>query len=243
MKSLKYFVISAFLLLSSTGCKKMLQVSPEGEFAPDNVLTSEAGIKALLFSAYQNYQEQPNMRDILNIAEVTTDMAFNSGGNENLFLTQFINFAWDPSMTQFQGDNWGPSYRIIRDANLVLESIADVQTSEDVKKQIAAEARFLRALSYITLYGWYGPVPLRTSSKQDADLAKVTDEEMKAFIETEMNDCVTDLPDPGKEEALGRATKGAALGLLTKFLLNTKQWQKAANAAERVIDQIGRAHV
>ena len=71
----------------------MLEVTPEGEFAPSNVLTSQAGIKSLLYSAYQNYQNQPNTRDIINISEVTTDMAINSGGNENLFLTQFINFA------------------------------------------------------------------------------------------------------------------------------------------------------
>jgi hypothetical protein len=236
MKTLKYIVLSACLLISSAGCKKMLQVTPEAEFAPANVLASESGIKALLFSSYQNYQDQPNMRDVINIAEVTTDMAFNTGGNENLYLTQFINFAWDPSMTQFQGVNWGPSYRVIRDANLVLESINNVQASDATKKQFTAEARFLRALAYVTLYNWYGPVPLRTSSTQDSNLPKATDDQMKTFIETEMNTAVTDLPDPGKEEALGRATKGAALGILTKFLLNTRQWQKAADAAKRVMD-------
>lgn len=214
----------------------MLGVSPEAEFAPDNVLTSEAGIKALLFSAYQNYQGQSNMKDVINIAEVTTDMAFNSGGNENLFLTQFINFSWDASVSQFQGGNWGPSYRVIRDANLVLESIDNVQAGDAFKKQIAAEARFLRALAYITLYNWYGPVPLRISSKQDANLAKATDAELKSFVETELNTSITDLPDPGKEEGTGRATKGAALGLLTKFLLNTKQWDKTESAAKRLMD-------
>ncbi|MCX2574090.1 RagB/SusD family nutrient uptake outer membrane protein [Pedobacter sandarakinus] len=236
MKSKIIISLSVCLLVLTGGCKKILEVTPEAEFAPANVLTSEAGVKALLFSAYQNYQEQPNMRDVINLAEVTTDMAFNSGGNENLYLTQFINFAWDPSISQFQGVNWGPSYRIIRDANLVLESIATVESTDAFKKQIGAEARFLRALAYVTLYNWYGPVPLRISSKQEPELARASDDEMKTFIESELNAVVDGLPDPGKEEAFGRATKGAALGLLTKFMLNTKQWQKASDAAKRVMD-------
>jgi hypothetical protein len=46
---------------------------------------------------------------------------------------------------------------------------------------------------------------------------------------------VTDLPDPGKEVAFGRATKGAAYAALAKFLLNTKQWQKAADVSQSLI--------
>jgi len=236
MKLLRYIILSLCLIITFSGCKKMLEVVPEGEFAPDNVLTSQAGIKALLYSAYQNYQNQPNTRDIINISEVTTDMAINSGGNENLFLTQFINFAWDPSIGQVQTAIWGPSYRVIRDANLVLENIDKVQATDQVKLLYASEARFLRALSYANLYSWYGPVPLKVNSTQEQNQARATDDEIKSFIETELNACVEGLPDPGKEEVFGRATKGAALGILAKFLLNTRQWQKAADAAKRVMD-------
>ncbi len=41
---------------------------------------------------------------------------------------------------------------------------------------------------------------------------------------------------PLKQSEYGRATKGAALGFLTKFYLNTKQWQKCADAAQKVMD-------
>ena len=214
----------------------MLEVTPQGEFAPANVLTSEPGMKSLLYSAYQNFQGQPNTKDIINISEVTTDMAINSGGNENLYLTQFINFAWDPSISQLQSVVWAPSYRVVRDANLVLENIDNLKSADAVKLLYASEARFLRAMSYANLYSWYGPVPLRTSSAQEKNLIRATDDEIKAFIEKELNECIAGLPDPGKEEVFGRATKGAALGTLAKFLLNTKQWQKAADASKRIID-------
>ncbi len=217
-------------------CESMLDIEPEAEFAPANVLTTENGIKSLLYSAYQNFQGQTAMKDVINFSEVTTDMAFNTGGNENLYLTQFINFSWDPSVTQLQGIIWGPYYRVIRDANSVLENIENVQISDEKRRLFVAEARFLRAYCYAYLYSWYGTVPLRTSSAQAKDLARAQESELASFIETELEACVADLPNPGAEELWGRANSGAALAVLSKFLLNTKQWEKAATATQRVID-------
>ena len=59
---------------------------------------------------------------------------------------------------------------------------------------------------------------------------------MRTFIESELNVAIPDLPDPGKEVAFGRATKGAALGILAKFHLNGKEWQKAADVSKRLMD-------
>ena len=236
MKQIKYILSLVLLITIATSCEKVLDVSPKDELAPGNVLTTTAGIKALLFSSYSDIQSQPSYRFILNIEEVTTDVAFNTGGNENLIYTQFINFTWDPSVGQFAGSYWTPSYMAIRDANLVLENINSVTNiTEQVKNQYIAEARFLRAYAYTQLYNHFGPVPLRTSTAQDVKLPKATDAEIKTFIETELNECIADLPAPGKEEAFGRATKGSALATLSKFLLNTKEWQKASDAAGQLI--------
>lgn len=235
MKFFKYLFILSVGSVFTSGCKKVLEVAPYSEFSPVNVTNSQSGIKALLYSAYQHYQGQPNMKDIINVSEVTTDMAFNSGGNENLYLTQFINFTWDPSMNQLQGFMWGPYYRTIRDANLVLENISAVPTTDAIKKLYAAEAKFLRGLAYSYLYSWYGPVPLRLSSNTPKDMARATEAEMQAAIEKDLSEAAADLPAPGTEELYGRATSGAAWALLTKFYLNTKQWQKASEAADKVI--------
>lgn len=225
------------LVASISGCKKMLDLTPRDEFSPGTVLTNTAGIKALLFSAYAGIQSQPNYRFSLNFAEVCTDVSFNTGGNENLIYTQFINFTWDPSVGQFAGICWTPYYRTIRDANLVIENIDNVgDASEDLKRQLVAESRFLRAYAYTQLYNYFGPVPLRTATTDDVALPKADDGTIKTFIETELNDIVGSLPDPSKEEAFGRATKGSALAVLTKFLLNIKSWQGAADAAKRLMD-------
>ncbi|GAB3576732.1 RagB/SusD family nutrient uptake outer membrane protein [Hymenobacter daeguensis] len=228
--------LSLAAVLALGGCKDLITVTPAGEFAPSNVLTSQAGLQAVLYSSYGNFQNQQQYRQVVNESEVTTDVAFNSGGAENLFLSQFINFTWDAGQGSFTSDTWGPYYACIRDANIVLDNVAGVSAADATKSRFVAEARFLRAYCYALLYNWYGPVPLRTSSTTPNNLARATDDEMKTFIETELTQALPDLPAPGAEVAFGRATKGAALATLAKFYLNTKQWQKAADASKAVID-------
>lgn len=214
---------SLLALLTLGSCQDQISIEPKSELAPTNVLTTENGLQAVLYSAYGNFQNQEPTRIRINIAEVTTDLAYNTGGGENLYLSQFINFTW------------APYYYCIRDANIVLDNVVNVSASEARKRQFTAEARFLRAYSYALLHSWYGPVPLRTSSTTVKDQARATDEEMQAFIEQELTECVADLPNPGQEQAFGRATKGAAYAALAKFCLNTKQWQKAADATQAVM--------
>ena len=239
MKIIPKITVSLFVLLmlfTLEGCSKLIAVEPQSEFAPSNVLTTQNGLQAVLYSSYSNFQNQQPTRFIINESEVTTDLSYNTGGAANLIFNQFINFTWDPSSNTFNADTWGPYYACVRDANIVLDNLAGVNAPDAIKKQFAAEARFLRAYSYAQLYNWYGPVPLRTASLTPKDLARATDEQMKTFIETELNAALPDLPAPGKEPAYGRATKGAALATLAKFFLNTKQWQKAADAAQAVVD-------
>jgi hypothetical protein len=218
-------------------CEDSLDVIPPGEFAPGNVLQKEAGLTALLYSAYEyaNYASGP-MKDIINMTEVCTDMAFNTGGGENRTLSLLIDFTWDPSVDWFRVDFWVQPYNAIRDANIVLENLERADISDAVRRQFQAEARFIRAMEYADLYNWFGTVPLRTSSEQPAELPRASEAEMLSFIESELEAAIPDLPMPGEEPQYGRANQGAALGILTKFLLNSKQWQKTADAAQRLIN-------
>ena len=236
MKKIIHFLFMTVLTTCLVSCESLLEVTPNSEISPGNALSSEAGIKSLLFSSYAHQQTQVESRFVINNSEMSTDMAFNSGGAENGQLLHIINFSWNPDLLTFQADMWAPNYRCIRDANGVIENIDNVQTTDANKRLFRAEARILRAHAYATLYNFFGPVPLRTSTAQPGDLERATDDEMKAFSEAEIAESVTDLPNPGQEESYGRLNKGNALGILAKFFLNTKQWQKAADASKTIID-------
>ncbi|MEO1013268.1 MAG: RagB/SusD family nutrient uptake outer membrane protein, partial [Bacteroidota bacterium] len=162
------------------------------------------------------------------------------GGGENRTLSLFVNFTWDPTVPWIYNNFWLNRYRIIRDANVVLDNIDNAGQIDDATKSLfRAEARYLRAKAYATLYVNFGPVPLRTTGDlnvQEGQLTRAPAEEILSFVETELNAAVPDLPDPGAESQYGRATKGNALGVLTKFLLNTKQWDKVVASSQQLMD-------
>ncbi|UOE47450.1 RagB/SusD family nutrient uptake outer membrane protein [Mucilaginibacter sp. SMC90] len=235
MKKKIIYILPLFAALYLSSCQKALDVSPKSEFSPGNVLTSEPGIRSLLYSSYANEQNQTNSRFWINDSEDCTDVGYNTDGAENAQLLQIINFNWTSNLTTFASDIWGPAYASIRDANGVIENIDNVSTADATKKLYKAEARVLRAQAYAFLYSYFGPVPLRTSTTQPGDLARASDQDIKTFIETEITQSLADLPDPGKEASFGRLNKGNANGILAKFYLNTKQWQKAADASQAII--------
>lgn len=233
MKKVILFTIILVASFCEWSCESVLEVSPYSELDAD-VIKTPSGIKALLFSSYSGIQNPSSSRWYINTSEVTTDVGYNTAGGEGLTLVQLINFTWDASLGILSSEVWAPHYRAIRDANLVLEYLPETDLSDETRKLYAAEAKVLRAYAYYFLYRWFGPVPLRTTSTTPTDLDRATDAEMQTFIEAELLAAIPDLPDPGQEEAFGRANKGMAWGILAKFYLNTKQWQKAADAATEV---------
>lgn len=223
------------VIVMGWGCESDLETIPTDRFAAETIASSEEGVKAILFSAYNFNNRGDSWNNGIMIHEVCTDEMFNSGGNANRDLIPFINFTVDASSNHIQY-LWNQSYFTIRDANIILESLGAGDFDEDFATGIAAEARFLRAFEYAMLYKEFGPIPLRVDSSQPGNLGKSSAEDIMTFIETELRDIIGDLPAPGEEEYFGRANKGMALAVLTKFYLNTKQWQKAADTAKEVIN-------
>lgn len=75
-----------------------------------------------------------------------------------------------------------------------------------------------------------------SSRPDNLEPSRASENEMKAFIEEEYTAITEVLPEQRSVEETGRATKGAALGMLTKFYLNTKQWQKSSDTAQQIMD-------
>ena len=183
----------------------------------------------MLTSAYGNIQ----VRGFWSFfyAPYTSGEAYNRGGSIEALITPLSNFTWDSNHPWFS-ESWNALYFAIRDANIVLDNTKSATTDSD--KKLNAEAKFIRALGYWYLYGIHGPVPLYTTSNPtDLNLPRASEEEIKAFIEKEFLEVIPLLPLA--QAQYGRATRGAAMGLLCKQYLNTRQWQKAADMASQII--------
>ena len=240
MKNILYkrFIRSAFILslVPFSACEKALDEDNFSQLSTDEFLKTESGIKALSISAYSNAQFVAFPMNVkINFGELPTDIMFQAGGGVAGNAAQLYNFTWEPTMEWFNLQTWNKVYRAVRDANILLEHVDGAPMSETQKNTYKGEVKFLRAFSYYLLNDWYGPVPLNTSSTENTTgIHRATETEMNSFLETELTEAAALLPVTQSE--YGRATKGAALGFLTKFYLNTKQWQKCADAALAVMN-------
>jgi len=239
MKTLQSLLFYTIVLLLSGSCKKALDVPVYSQLVPENFLTTEDGIKSVLKAAYvreARMQGQMANKGTILSQESTTDIIYETAGADNRQMLQFLNFTWDANLDWLFSMLWSPSYLAIRDANSVLDNIDKANISDAGKAQYRAEGRFVRAISYYSLYGYFGPVPIRTTTVNGAsEVPRPTVTEMTSFIENELLAVITDLPEPGAEE-YGRANKGAARAYLCKLYLNTKQWQKCADMAKQIMD-------
>lgn len=225
------------MILSS--CEDELNLPPVDEFAAENLLQSREGLETVLFSAYRFDIINPGaLKNEILINEVTTDVGFVRIGAVEREMKPFLNFNWDASLFPFEAHFWAPRYQAIRDANTVLENI-NTSINEDYKNLITAEARYLRAAQYAALHGYFGVVPLRTTTdlnEQPQELPLPSEEEFFTFVETELREAATNLLHPAEQNQRGRATKGHAYAVLTKFLLNTKQWSKVVEVTKLLMD-------
>ena len=225
----KWAVLFLFFF-SITSCDDILDVEVFSELSPE--VSSETVIQSVLYNAYASARYPFFNGGIIRYfgAEMTTGVAWNEGGAVASRLNQLRSFTWASNHGDITA-GWNISYQGIRDANILLDNVDE---STPFGRQIAAEAKFIRAFLYSYLYDWFGPVPLRTSTIQERYLPRATSEQIWAQIETDLLEAAEVLPVVALEK--GRANKGAAYGVLAKHYLNTKQWQKAADMTQTIID-------
>ncbi len=232
---IKYF-FTIILLGGLLSCEDKLEEEVFSELTPGSFLTTESGMRSLLNSAYSNAQFKAFDAYVAYhyLSGMTSGEVWNRGGSIEVWFTALTDFAWDSNHRYVLGI-WTEAFQGIRDANIVLDNINNDNFRSEFRTTVAAEARFLRAWSYASLYNLFGPVPIYTSSATDSLLIpRASEQQMLSFIEQELKTAADNLPLPQQE--YGRATKGAALGVLCKHYLNTRQWQQAADVAQEIMN-------
>lgn len=238
MKTQKFYIILVFLplLFFTTSCDKALEEDTFSTLGPSNFYNSAEDAESLLNGVYANSQGYRDLlRDYLTLGEMTTDMLIERGGAINSATQPIEDFIFPVGHPYLDGI-WNRSYSAIYRANVVIDKVPAIDMDEDRRAVIVGEARFLRALNYYQLYELFGPVPLVLSSETAVTdrPERASKEAMVDFLSSEFGEVAAILP-PTQEE-YGRATRGAANGFLTKLYLNEKQWQDAADAANKVIN-------
>jgi len=228
-----FLSILAFFAINS--CEEPLEEEIFSQLAPSTLLINEGGINTVLNSAYSSahYGNESTLRWSVFAGDFPSGACWGKGGSIESIWVQLMEFTFDANHAVVT-TLWPNHYAGIRDANVVLDNLGNESLSSEYVNLTTAEAKFIRGWSYVQLYNLFGPVPLHTSGLDEAVKARATDAEMRTQIETDLTDAMNALPVSTNE--FGRATKGSAQGLLTKYYLNTRQWQKAASMAKTIID-------
>lgn len=199
MKNKLYVIIMGIALLSLSSCEKeYLETAPTDQVdnsavftTTQNANTALNGIYRYMFERYSN-QNQPGVGGIL------LDMDFMG---EDLHISANNWFSSEASWNNHRADNGAlPSYsyrlfyRIIGNANYIIDNIDAASGSDAEKKRIKAEALTLRAYAHYFLVQLFGKrydaatkpnaqlgVPIMGSSK-DTNKPRATVEEVYAQI-------------------------------------------------------------
>lgn len=208
-----------------------LDKTPPDTINTGNYPTNAEELVTLVNGAYQPLQ----WPKLYNLRMWTSDIfAGNSivgagGGEDGIETVNLANFTVG---TDNQGvlDLWrGPWPGILR-SNIVLSVAPGLDINEDIKNRSMGEAYFLRAHYYFILVRYFGDVPLVTepqNTSSDLYPSRTSKEEVYAQIISDLQNAIELLP-PKQEYSdtdKGRASKGAAMGMLAKVYLTRGNWQ------------------
>ena len=138
---------------------------------------------------------------------------------------------------------WTGYYSLINKANIVLDQVANnaaVTATPEAKMQAEAEAKFIRGYAYFMLVRLFGRVPIvdkiYTDVTSQSNIPQSTAAQVYAFIESDLKTAAAGLPATWDSRFTGRATSGAANGMLAKVYLYQQKWALALSTAQLVIN-------
>lgn len=231
----KYFNIIVLLtfVFAFSSCSDFLDVeSKEKIEAGDSEETNTP--EEFVNGIYGMFTDWDYAFSFLAVTEIISDNAdkgsssSDSGGDKDLFdeLT-FTSTAGSLSAM------WSRWYKTIGRATQAIEYTELYGlTDENYKNRLIGESKFLRAVCYFWLVRGWGDITLQHIDNTN----RASKEEVYSFIEKDLIEAIQVLPPSYNNANLGRATKGAAEGLLSKVYLYQGKWQEAFNTATAVIN-------
>ncbi len=242
MKYLAYLLVFSLIAFVLSCGEDFVTKEYKNGVVDENFYQTAQDAEQALTSVYDIVGQKGYYRDgIFPMGESSSDNIDEQTGDNGDFGFHYkaiSDYRWVPNNPYFMA-RWYDSYKGIFRTNILLEKLPDIDMDESLKQRYAAEAKFLRGLYYFTLAISYGDVPLVTEilTREEYNSLTRTDQNLVyAQVEQDLMDAVSVLPESYPDAAdIGRATKGAALGLLGRVYMYQNKWQECAGACEQII--------
>ena len=142
------------------------------------------------------------------------------------------NFSFNATKPEF-AMIWWDSYKNIGQLNKLLRDVPELSFTE--KTEVIAQAKGMRAYIYLQLLTYFGNIPLQTGLELGEEAVQNSAEEVYDYILTDLESAASTLPMEWSSDKYHQLTSGAAKGLLTKAALWKKDYQKAAEYTNEIL--------
>ncbi|HEY9257410.1 RagB/SusD family nutrient uptake outer membrane protein [Chitinophaga sp.] len=246
MKTLQYLgVMLALVTVGISACKKsFLERAPIGSLS-DEIVANKDGINYLLVGAYAALDGQQTAQAALGGGgpweASPTNWIYGSvaGGDSHKGsfsgdqpgIDPIAKFTVDAS-NGFFNTKWRAVYEGVTRTNTVLGKLGEAtDMSADEKKQVEAEARFLRGHYYFELKKMFNNVPYISDTTLNPRVKN--DKDIWPFIEADFKFAADNLP--ATQSDVARANKWAAQIYLAKTYLYQKKYTEAMPLFDQAI--------
>lgn len=239
----KIFIFAGVLsLLLFSSCNDFLNEELQGQYTSQNIFDDVESADYALTGAYNSLSFTTSSNFIWVFGDVASDDAVKGGSisdQADIGLIDDFNVRSDNGIMLTY---WTFAYEGVNRANNIISGRFGSGVTEEQKAQYIAQAKFIRAYYFFNLVNIWGKIPLRleptTPNNLNLKLSEVSD--VYARIETDLNEAAEVLPasysDAGDK---GKATKGAAYGLLAKAQLYQKKYDDCIKTITEEIEPLG----
>ena len=235
----------AITVMMGSSCAKFLNEPYRGSQNLDSYFVTQDECVNYITTCYNSitYYGWWQISNFWLLAEMCTDDAWM--GNTTQPQTDYISIAHFQGIGQTNSaitNFYQQRYRGILRCNVAIVRIPESPyNNEAMKARLVAEAKFLRAYYYFELVRAFGGVPITNDFMMPDEVIGITRntaEEVWEQVEKDLKEAAEVLPNRSQYAAsdLGRATKGAALGLLGKAYIYQEKWAEAKTVLKQVID-------
>lgn len=241
MKKNKLSIISSFLLFSliTTSCEKFLEKNPQGALTQETFPVSESDLLLATNSVYAPLRFSSYHSGIFPLTDIMSDDARKGSnpGDQESNIGPYDNFTFINTGNELSSW-WATLYEGIKMTNVVLVNADNIPMDATLRNRYKGEASFMRALYYFDLVRAWGDVPLVTDLNPPLLLARTPKDQVYNLIINDLLFAIENLPEKTAytDALLGRASKGAARGILAKVYLFEEDFVNAEKYALEVIN-------
>ncbi|TDN35884.1 RagB/SusD family nutrient uptake outer membrane protein [Hymenobacter sp. UV11] len=217
-----FFLLTLAGGLALGGCEKDLDQTPISNGSVPDFYKTAADFDQAMTAVYSQLRGYPDREVILS--ELRSDNIYG--------ISAIGSRDWDPinnfsasllPINPYVSDAWASDYSAIFRANTLLDQLAaNGAVAGSLRARYEGEAKFIRAFMYFDLVRKFGKVPVIDKSLLPQDVSTIPRSDVPAvyaLIISDLQTAIANLPVSYTGNNIGRATAGAAKGILAQVYL------------------------